>query len=161
MKNMFMAIHRVANDEHMSPHVVFHSANSPYSTCFPGVFDQIDDRLSDLPTLFFVDRSVFSSWDRECEGVFLLLQLLSRTLRNSRDEYGCGKKKSCWFHENSFRRTSCAIPFVERAVVHQSSATERSAKLPGLPAKTLRLGKPGWQPRSTSAVSSMALPGQL
>src|SRR5262245_20991216 len=130
MQNMFMAIHRVANDQHTSLHVVLHSANSPYSTCFPGIFDQIDDRLSDLPTLFFVDRSVFSSWDRDSQGVFPPLHLLSRTPRNSRDENGCGKKKSCWVHEDSFRRTSCAIPFVERAAVHQCSAAEQGLGQP-------------------------------
>src|SRR5262249_28528345 len=31
---------------------------------------------------------------------------------------------------------------------------ERSAKLPGPPARTLRLEKPGWRPRSASAVGS-------
>jgi hypothetical protein len=31
---------------------------------------------------------------------------------------------------------------------------ERSAKLPGPPSRTLKLGKPGWRPRSASAVCS-------
>src|SRR5262245_21483156 len=89
VQNMFVARVGMANDEHMSPHVVFHSANSPYATSFPSVFDQIDDRLSDLPALLFVDHSVFSAWDRECERIFPLLPFLSRTLRSSPDKNGC------------------------------------------------------------------------
>src|SRR6266481_4317627 len=35
-----------------------------------------------------------------------------------------------------------------------ASAAERSAKLPGPPARRLKLGKPGWRPRSASAAGS-------
>jgi hypothetical protein len=37
-------------------------------------------------------------------------------------------------------------------IVPPRSSAEHSAKLPGPPARTLKLEKPGWRPRSTSAV---------
>src|SRR4051794_28974707 len=48
-----------------------------------------------------------------------------------------------------------------------SPSPNGTAKLPGLPARTLKVGKPGWRPRSASAVGSAAcafidwLPGIL
>ena len=38
--------------------------------------------------------------------------------------------------------------------IRRTRTPERSAKLPGPPARTLKLEKPGWRPRSASAVGS-------
>src|SRR5262249_49959726 len=65
VQNILMAGPGMANDEQVSAHIILHSAAARSSTCFPGVLDQIHDFFSDLPTLFFVERSIFSSWDRD------------------------------------------------------------------------------------------------
>src|SRR5437660_1633621 len=47
--------------------------------------------------------------------------------------------------------TAATAPWVSVVI---GAGAERSAKLPGPPATTLKLGKPGWRPRSASAVGS-------
>ena len=44
------------------------------------------------------------------------------------------------------------------AHLYQQRMAERSAKLPGPPARTLKLGKPGWRPRSASAPGYFSCP---
>jgi len=62
------------------------------------------------------------------------------------------------FHASSFKCVSLSPTSLRRCRYQDrlvfTQVAERSAKLPGPPARTLKLGKPGWRPRSASAVGS-------
>jgi hypothetical protein len=65
-----------------------------------------------------------------------------------------GTAVTTWALHASVRRHRSRLLQYRFGRSDQRAPPERSAKLPGPPARTLKLEKPGWRPRSVSAVGS-------
>src|SRR5689334_12913302 len=63
---------------------------------------------------------------------------------------------SWWSHPSAGAIFRCLRDLQDHADVLETKSPNAQAKLPGPPARTLKLGNPGWRPRSASAVGSAA-----